>query len=98
MMYFKVEEDKVETLSENIEKGLRYIGKAMQCVEAMKEQEGMMGQRRWSNQYGSGRIYHRNYPGDPQGNYGMRDMPGPEMGYRGSMGYRHPDYQDPMMY
>lgn len=44
MMYFQVEEDKVEKVSEHLEKGLRYIGKAMQCVDDML-QEGQMGER-----------------------------------------------------
>lgn len=88
----QVSDDKMTKLSENIESGLRCIGKAMQCVEEMCEGEGMMGQRerewendttkwhdgmygerRWGNQYGSGRVGRR-------------------------MGYRMPDYHDPVLY
>lgn len=73
-------EEKVETLSSNISQGLRYIGKAMQCIEEMKHggdygergdygRGGDYGERRWGNQYGRG--YTR-------GSYGERmngDMP-----------------------
>ena len=89
----EITHDKVEDLSENIEQALRYAGKAMQCIDEIKQQHpGMMGQRRWGNQYGSGRMGMR-YPD--------------EMGYRGggNMGNRqpypeHPDYgyRDPMMF
>lgn len=44
MMYFQVEEDKVEKISDHLEKGLRYIGKAMQCVDDMM-QGGSMNER-----------------------------------------------------
>lgn len=35
-MYVIKNDETVNDLSENIEKGLRYIGKAMQCVDDMK--------------------------------------------------------------
>lgn len=35
MKIIEITVDKVESLSENIEKALHYAGKAMQCVEAM---------------------------------------------------------------
>jgi hypothetical protein len=35
----EVKEDKVEKLSEHIEKGLHHLGRAMTCVEAMLGQE-----------------------------------------------------------
>lgn len=35
MKIIEISEDKVSTLSENIEKGLRYIGKAMQVIDDM---------------------------------------------------------------
>lgn len=82
-MMLNFSDDKVTDISENLEQGLRYIGKAMQCVDGMKKERGMMGQR----VYG-GRMYHRD-------DMGMRDD---EIGYRGYMGYRMPDYRDPMMY
>lgn len=42
----KISHDKVSDLSENIEKGLRYIGKAMQCIDdLMGEDYGERGGR-----------------------------------------------------
>lgn len=41
----KVTHDKVADLSENIEKGLRYIGKAMQCVDALMDDDYGYGER-----------------------------------------------------
>lgn len=45
----EVTEDKVDMLSENIEKGLRYIGKAMQCIDEMSHggygERGRYGER-----------------------------------------------------
>jgi len=43
----EITEDKVECLSEMIEKMLKYGGKAMQCVEEMRENSvrGRMGER-----------------------------------------------------
>ena len=91
MMYFQVEEDKVEKVSKCLEKGLTYIGKAMSCVEemmnggAMGERDdyerpygGMSGERRWGNQYGGGRMGNR-----MGGHYGSREYP---------MMYRDPYY------
>lgn len=34
-MMIQITEDKMEGLSENIRKGFRYLGKAMQCIEEM---------------------------------------------------------------
>ena len=92
MMYFNVEEDKIDDISQNIEKGLIYIGKAMSCVEEMRKEPGMMGERR------GGRYYGNRY-----GRMGMRDgmqeddeMPEAgvrrSIGMRGAMGYRDPYY------
>lgn len=93
-MLLQVRDDKVEYLSENIENGLRYIGKAMQCIDEMKQMgrmgqqrmdyDGMSGERRWGNQYGGGYTNRRDY--DYRGG---RDMGG--MG-----GNRMPPYVDPM--
>lgn len=67
-------DEKVDMLSNNIEQGLRYIGKAMQCLDEMKRggnmgerdeynyRGGDMGERRWGNQYGRG--YTRGSYGD----------------------------------
>lgn len=91
MMYFQVEEDKVEKVSEHLEKGLRYIGKAMQCIDEMKQQPGMMGERMG---------YRRGVRGTGRYGIGHRDemededmMADRHMGYReGGMGYRNPYY------
>lgn len=47
MYMIEITEDKVECLSEMIEKMLKYGGKAMQCVEEMRENSvrGRMGER-----------------------------------------------------
>lgn len=86
MMYFQVEEDKVDKIAGHLEK-------ALQCVEEMKSggmsgqrgyygyrNDGMSGERRWGNQYGGGYTNRRDYD----------DMDG---GYRGN---RMPPYVDPM--
>lgn len=39
----EITEDKYDELSENIEKGLRFMGKAMQCIDSMKRER--MGSR-----------------------------------------------------
>ncbi len=64
----EISEDKVSGLSEHLEKGLRHIGKAMQCIDELS-QESRMGERggygRYGNRYdGGGRYGNR---------YGMRD-------------------------
>ena len=68
----EITEDKVESLSEHLEKGLRHIGKAMQCVEGLCEQSERFGER------GYGRYGNRGGYGGGSGNsvYGNR------MGYR----------------
>ena len=72
-MLLQVRDDKVDYLAENIENGLRYLGKAMQCIDEMKQmggisqqrmdgsQYGMSGERRWGNQYGGGYTNRRDY-------------------------------------
>lgn len=88
-MLIQVRDDKVDYIAENIGNGLRYIGKAMQCVDEMKQmggmsqqrmaggEYGMSGQRHWANQYGSGYSGRREYDEmPPQGMYGKR-MPMP---------------------
>lgn len=41
----EISHDKVYDLSENIEKGLRYIGKAMQCVDDLMGDDYGYGER-----------------------------------------------------
>ena len=66
-MYIEISEKKMEDLSEHIEKALKYMWKAMQCVSAAMEESGM-GERG-----GRGGGYGSRYD-----NYGMRGG----MGYR----------------
>lgn len=40
----EITEDKITDLSEHLEKGLRHIGKAMQCIDELS-QESRMGER-----------------------------------------------------
>lgn len=78
----KVTHDKVADLSENIEKGLRYIGKAMQCVDALMDDDYGYGERgrddEWEDDerygerhYGRGGIYgeRRGRRRDSRGRY-----------------------------
>lgn len=68
-MIIEITEDKIQTLSENIEKGLRYLGKAMQCVDEL-EQQGSMGERHSGNyRYPMGMRDEMDAP-----NYGERYM------------------------
>lgn len=73
----EVTHDKVSDLSENIEKGLRYIGKAMQCVDDLMEGDYGYGERDddWEDDdrmgersYGKGRTY----PREGRGYFGER--------------------------
>lgn len=64
MKVFEITDDKVGKLSENIEKGLRYIGKAMQCIEELGS-DSEFGERygeRWDDEERYGE----------RGRYGMR--------------------------
>lgn len=44
MYMIEITEDKYSCLTEDIEKGLRYIGKAMQCLDEIKHERS--GERR----------------------------------------------------
>ena len=104
-MLIQVRDEKVEYLSENLENGLRYIGKAMQCIDEMKQmggmsqqrmaggEYGMSGQRHWANQYGSGYSGRREYMG---GGYGGQREYDPMA--QGMSGQRMPMPPDPMYY
>lgn len=87
-MIVKISQDKVHDLSENIGKGLRYIGKAMQCVDEMQQEEMQeMGERMGMRQgvRGTG----------PYSRYGRRDDWDDDM--RHDMGMRNDmmRYRDP---
>lgn len=79
----EITQDKVADLSENIEKGLRYIGKAMQCVDALMDDDygygergGRYGERDdddWDDDDRMGRMGERHYGrGMGRGFYGER--------------------------
>ena len=76
MKIIEIKEDKYDDLCENIENGLRFLGKAMQCLDDMKG-EGMEGEE--ESEYGM-----RGY-GMRDGGYGERDG---EYGMRGGYGRR----------
>lgn len=84
MTIIEIEEKKLDMLSENVEKGLRYMGKAMQILDECMEggygerESGSMGNRGYGNRYGE-------REGGSMGNrYGNR-------GYGERMGYRDED-------
>lgn len=59
MYMIEITEDKASDLSENIEKALKYIGKAMQCIDEAMSQSGGMGERNMGERgnYGLGGAY-----------------------------------------
>ena len=69
MKIIEIKEDKYEDLCENIENGLKFMGKAMQCLEAMKD-EGM-DEDMDDEEYGM-RGYGMRDGGDGGYGYGMR--------------------------
>lgn len=79
MYMIRIPQEKVTDLCENLEKGLRYVGKAMQCIDEVKQQE--MGER---GGYGMGMRQ-----GPDMMNMGMRGGGG----YNGG-GYGNRDYDD----
>lgn len=80
MMYFQIEEDKVENISQYLKNGLRCIGKAMQCVDEMMEHGA---------QPASGeRMGYRDEPGEYGGTMGRERMGMRGDGYTGQMGNR----------
>lgn len=86
MMYFQVEEDKVEKISDHLEKGLRYIGKAMQCVDDMM-QGGSMNER---GNYSEGMGYRED---DDEV---MNERMGYRRGVRGTGPYSRINHRMPM--
>lgn len=59
MYMIEITEDKASDLSENIEKALKYLGKAMQCIDEAMSQSGGMGERNMGERgsYGLGGAY-----------------------------------------
>lgn len=80
MYLIEIQDSKVEKLSEHIEKSLKHMGKAMQCVEEWME-EGGFGERGGMN-YRGGRYGNR---------YEDMTMRGGRGGY---MGYRDDEDDD----
>lgn len=46
MRIIEIQENKLSSLAEHVEKGLRYLGKAMQCIDELQGGGEMMGERR----------------------------------------------------
>lgn len=65
MYMVKISDDKIASLSEHVEKGLKYLGKAMQCIEEMKEGE-MFGERDERMSFGERRGYGRRDVMEPE--------------------------------
>lgn len=88
-MMINFSEDKIENLSENIEQGLRYIGKAMQCIDEMRQQQGggMMGQRDYNREYHPYRMGMRDRMDDEMKRDPMNERMGERRGYRDPMYY-----------
>lgn len=92
MIYFQIEEEKAEKVTQHLEKGIHCIEKAMQCIEDMM-QGGSMGERAGMGYRdgGGGTAAFRDDDDDMMGErMGMR------RGVRGTgrygmrMGYREP--------
>lgn len=66
----EITEDKVESLSEHLEKGLRHIGKAMQCLEEFSSGEEMGERRTDYDDYDGEEMGRRG--GYSRGGYGER--------------------------
>ena len=79
MYMIEITEDKASDLSENIEKALKYMGKAMQCIEQMMEGSESMGERGNFGQRGpAGGSYETRAGGGGSGggSMGSRNMYG----------------------
>ena len=59
MYMIEISDDKASDLSENIEKALKYMGKAMQCIDEAMSLSGGMGERNMGERgnYGLGGTY-----------------------------------------
>lgn len=69
MRIIEIREDKLSSLSEHVEKGLRYLGKAMQCIDDLQGGGEMMGERRGREE----RYYDREDMGERYGGERPRD-------------------------
>lgn len=80
-MMIRMPRQKLDDMSEHIEKGLRYIGKAMQCIDEMQNED--MGERGWEVREMPGHYGERmdKYPDDTNWRY-------PVMGERKMRDYR----------
>lgn len=78
MHIIEITENKMEHLTENVEKALKYMGKVMQCVEEMKD-TSRMGERYEDEDD------HEEYMNERYGNRGSRSDGG-QFGMRGSRG------------
>jgi hypothetical protein len=71
MVMIEIEEKKVEKMSESIENALKYMGKAMQCIDEVMSEHDMgeryMGER---GNYGQGGSSYGGHSGG--GSYGSR--------------------------
>lgn len=62
MYVIEISEDKYEGLSENVEKAIKYMGKVMQCVDAMKDSSREMEESEFQQR--RGRSYRDSYDHD----------------------------------
>ncbi len=88
MYMIEITENKMGELVENVEKCLRYGGKAMACLDSLQRGEGRYGERspmpdyRDDWRYENERREHDMYDDDDDGRYGER-----RSGYRGRRRY-----------
>lgn len=82
MYMIEITEDKMDKLSEHIEKSLKHMGKAMQCVDEWLEEGGMGERGGYGNRQGGGRYGNRSNEMVYRENYGNRGGYGNRMNYR----------------
>ena len=75
----EITEDRIESLSEHIEKGLRHLGKAMQCVdeltrEGLGERRGGYRDDEWERDFDDEMGERGGYRGGYRRGYGERRM------------------------
>ena len=77
MRIIKISENKKEKLSDYAEKALKNMGKLMQCIEDLDEEDDDMGERMedWEDDdMGERGGYGGNYGGGSRGGYGGGSM------------------------